>query len=161
MTVSAGTCLPTPSSLVTEEKCVGMISPAMQLTIKRIAQFVVTVRRRNIYLSRDTTFDKLLDFHASNRHTHQRKYDAAALGNEKSQKGFDQKVPAFMVPKFVGNSLERQVFVDKVTRKFKGHGQLSYLEDTDFCEGYPAWSEAFSSRLLDSLDDSDPRIPID
>ena len=59
------------------------------------------------------------------------------------------------MPKFVGNSLEGQEFVDNVVRKFKGHGQLSYLEDGQYCENHPAWSEAFSSRLLDFLANSD------
>ena len=100
-------------------------------------------------------FDELLDYHASNCHIHQHKYDAAAMGQEQSLKGFDQKVPASSVTKFVGNRLERQEFVDNVVRKFKGHGQISYLEDAEFCDGHPVWSEVFSSRLLDSLADSD------
>ena len=47
-----------------------------------------------------------------------------------------------------------RAFVDNVMRNFKGHGQLSYLEDSYFCDDQPVWSEAFSSRLLDSLADS-------
>ena len=50
-------------------------------------------------------FDKLLNIHASNHHTDWRGYDAATLGNEQTQKGYDQKVPVFTVPKFVGNIL--------------------------------------------------------
>ena len=155
MTASAGKYLPKPSSVVTNEDSVDIISPAIQLSIKRIAQFVVTVRKRKLFLSRNTTFDVLLDVHASNRHTNQHRYEPSALGKEHSQKGYNQKVPAFTVPKFSGKSLDGQEYVDNVTRKFKGNVQLFYLEDADFCDDHPAWSEAFSSRLLDSLTDSD------
>lgn len=41
----------------------------------------------------------------------------------------NHKVPWFTVPKFVGNSLEGQAFVDNIVRKVKDHGQLSYLKD--------------------------------
>ena len=155
MTASAGTCLPDPTTLVSDENKVGIISPVIQLTIERIAQFVMMVRRRKLYLSKSTTFDELLDYHASNRHTYQRKYDAAALSKKQSPTEFDQKVPVFSVPKFVVDSLEGQKFVDKAVRNFKGCGQISYLEDAELCDNHPAWSEAFSSRLLDSLVDSD------
>ena len=57
--------------------------------------------------------------------------------------------------KLVGKSLEGQLFVDNVVQKFKGHGQLSYLENYQYYDDHPSWSESFSSRLLDSLDDSD------
>ena len=131
-----------------------MISPAIQLTLERIAQFTVTVRRRKLYLSKSKTFDKLLDYHTINRKSNPRKYDAAALGQGHTPTGFDQKVPALSVSKFAGNSLEGQEFVDNVARKFEGRGHLSYLEDANFCDNHPAWSESFSSCLLDSLVDS-------
>ena len=157
MTASAGTSLPKPDDLVTDVSSVGMISPAVRLTLQNIAQFTATVRRRKLFLAKSTTFDELHDYHASNRATHLRKYDAAALGlgRKQSSSGGDHKVPAFTVPKFVGDSLEGQAFVDNVVRKFKGHGQLSFLEDDQYCDDHSVWSEAFSSCLLDSLADSD------
>ena len=155
MTASAGTCLPDPTAFVSDENAVGMTSPSIKLTIERIAQFVVTVRRQKLYLSKSTILDELLDWHASNRHTYQVKYDAAALSQEQSPAGFDQNVLAFSIPKFIGDRIKRQELVDNVMRKFKGHGQLSYLEDTDFCDNHPGWSEAFSSCLLDSLAEND------
>ena len=111
MNASAGTCLPDPVALVLDESVVGMISPEIQLTIERTTQFIVTVRRRKIYLSKSTTFDKLLDHHASNHHSYQCKYDAAALSQEFTPVGFDQKVPAFSIPKVAGDSLEGQDFL--------------------------------------------------
>ena len=113
------------------------------------------MRRQKLYLSRSTTLNELLDYHASSRKPNHRIYNAAALGQGHSPSGGNHKVPAFLVSKFVGHSLEGQAFVDNVVSKFKGHGQLSYLEDERYCNDYPACSEAFSSRLLDSLTDSD------
>ena len=40
-------------------------------------------------------------------------------------------------------------------RDFEGHGQLSYLEDDQYCNNHLVWSEVFSSRLLDALANSD------
>ena len=45
MTASTGTCLLNPIKLVLDENVAGMISPAMQLNLERVAQFTVTVRR--------------------------------------------------------------------------------------------------------------------
>ena len=79
VTATAGSSLPVPNCIVKNDTTVGMISPAIKLTLQNIAQFTATVRRRKLYLSKSTTFDELHDFHASNRASHQRKYDAAAL----------------------------------------------------------------------------------
>ena len=45
MTISAGACLLAPEELVFNKNVVGMISPAIILTLERITQFTVTVRR--------------------------------------------------------------------------------------------------------------------
>ena len=80
MIASAHECLPKPASLVSNEDSVEMISPVIQLNIERMSQFVVTVRRRKLFLSSNTSFDELLEYHANNRHTAQLIYEAAALG---------------------------------------------------------------------------------
>ena len=128
VSATAGTNLPIPTSMVKDMDTVGMINPAIRLTLQNIAQFVATVRKQKLYLSKSTAFDELHDYHASSRASHQRINDAAALGQgHKSSFAGDHKVPAFTVPKFVGDSLEGQAYVDNVVRKFKGHGQLQFL----------------------------------
>ena len=74
MIASAHECLPKPASLVPNEYSVDMISPSIQMNIERIAQFVVTVRRRKLFLSSDTSFDELIEYHGNNRHYAQRIY---------------------------------------------------------------------------------------
>ena len=144
-----------PDDLLPDENVVGMISPAIKLTLQRIAQFTETVRRQKLYLSKLTTYDELLDYHASNRKSNQRIYDVTALEQGRTPSGGNHNVPAFSVPKLVGNRIEGHAFVDNVMRKFKGRGQLSYLEYNLYYDNHPAWSESFSSRLLDSLADND------
>ena len=80
ITASAGTCLQILDDLVPDENVVGMISPSVILTLERIAQYTETVRRRKLYLSKSTTFDKIFYYRASNRKSNQCKYDAADLG---------------------------------------------------------------------------------
>ena len=95
-----------PDNLIPDANTVGMISPAIKLTLQRISQFTATVRRRKFYLAKLTTFNELLDYYASNCITHQRIYDTAALRQGQNPSRGDQKLPAFSEPKFVINSLE-------------------------------------------------------
>ena len=71
MTASTETCLTILTELVLGENVVGMICLEIQLTLERIAQFTVTVRRQKLYLSKSTTFDELLDYHVSNCNSYQ------------------------------------------------------------------------------------------
>ena len=106
MTASAGTSLLMTDDLIPDVDAVRMISPAIKLTLQHIAQFTATVRRKKLYLSKSTTLNELLDYHANNRISNQRIYDASTLGQRHTTLGGDQKVPAFSVPKFVRNSLK-------------------------------------------------------
>ena len=72
MIALAHECLPEPASLVPNEDSVDMISPAIQLNIEKIAQFVVKTRKRKLFLSSNKSFDELLEYHANNHHTAQR-----------------------------------------------------------------------------------------
>ena len=67
ITTSAGACLLMTNDLVPDENVVDMISPEIILTLDRIAQFTASVRRQKLYLSKSTTFNEMLDYHASNR----------------------------------------------------------------------------------------------
>ena len=69
--------------------------------------------------------------------------------------GINSKLPSFQVPTFDGNTIEGDAWARNVVRKFKGQGQLSFLECENHCANQSAWSEAFSSRLLDSITDND------
>ena len=60
-----------------------------------------------------------------------------------------------MVPKFGEKFLEDQAYVENVVRKLESHGQLWYLENNDFCNNHSVWSEAFSSRVVYSIVDSE------
>ena len=155
MTAAEETSLPMPDHLILDGNTVGIISPTIKLTLQIISHFTAKVRRRKLYLAKSTMFDELLDYYARNCVSHQRMYDAAALRQRKPPSGGDHKVPAFSVTKFVGDSLEVRAFVENIVRKFKEHGQLSYLDDDQYCNNHPVWSKAFYSRLLDSLANSD------
>ena len=156
MSSAAGQTLPKPQILDIAIGSVGLISPAVRLVLQNIATYTATVRKRKLYLSKSIQFDELESYHFSNCYAHQRRYDAAALGNGQTPSGgSDQKIPAFTVPKFDGSTLEGEVYVNNVERKFKGNGQLQYLEDDKYCNDHLPWSEAFSSRILDSLASSD------
>ena len=66
-------------NLILDKNAEGVISAVIKLTLQHIAQFNATVRWRNLYLTKSTTFNKLLNYHANNCISHQRIYDAAAL----------------------------------------------------------------------------------
>ena len=138
MTSSAGMSLPMPDNLIPDLDAMGMISPAIRLTLQCIAQFTVMVRRQKIYLFKLTTFNELVDYHASNNIFNQRIHNDVALGHGKIPSGGNHKVSTFLVLKFIGDSLKGQAFIDNVVRKFKGYGQLSYLEDDQYCNNHLA-----------------------
>ena len=100
--------LPRPEALVTNVDKVTMISPKIQLSIERIAQFVVKVRKRKLFLRSNTSFDELIQYHANNRQIPQRIYETAAAGKEHSPRGQDHKIYPFTVPIFDGACLDRQ-----------------------------------------------------
>ena len=80
-TIASGeTSLLIPDNLIPDIDAVGMISPAIKLTLQRIAQFTVTVRRQKLYLSKSTTLNELLNYYARNDISNQGIYDSAALG---------------------------------------------------------------------------------
>ena len=151
---TAGDELPIPLSVCTDAATVGMISPAIRIILRKIQLMIATVRKDNLYLPKSLSFDAL-ESYSSTRYAHQRRHDAAALGNEQTPSGgSDQKLPTFTVPKFDGTTLEGDTYVEAVERRFRNNGQLQFLEDESYCRTHAAWSSAFASRLLDSVADS-------
>ena len=89
ITVSAGTSLPMPDDLIPDVNTVSMISPEIKLTSQRISQFTAMMRRRKLYLTKSTTFNELLDYHASNHISRQHIYDTTALVQGHTPSGGD------------------------------------------------------------------------
>ena len=114
------------------------------------------VRKRSLYLTKATLFNELELFNTRSHYSHLHRHDIAALTNRQTTlAGIDSKLPSFQAPKFDGNTIERDAWARNVVRKFKGQGQLSFLECENHCTNQSAWSEVFSSRLLNSITDND------
>ena len=114
------------------------------------------VRKRSLYLTKATLFNELELFNTRSHYSHLHRHDIAALTNRQTTlAGIDSKLPSFQAPKFDGNTIERDAWARNVVRKFKGQGQLSFLECENHCTNQSAWSDAISSRLLDSITNND------
>ena len=72
-----------------------------------------------------------------------------------SKKERPDKIPAFSIPKFGGDRMDGKSWIDSVERKFKGSGVIKYLTDGEVCDDNDENSSAFTSRLLDSIAESD------
>ena len=146
--------LPAPKTVIKDANTVGMVSPAIRIILRKVQHMIKAVRKDSLYLSKSLSFGDL-EKYSSTHYAHQRRHDAAALGNGQTPSGgSDQKLPAFTVPKFEGTTLEGDAYVESVERRFTNNGQLKYLEDVDYCNANLDWSSAFASRLRDSIADS-------
>ena len=73
---------------------------------------------------------------------------------EVSNTGKLDKIPTFTVPKFGGDRMEGKSWIESVVRKFRGFGLIKYLTDIEYCDDNDKISSAFTSRLLDSVAES-------
>ena len=80
MADTVGEILSKPNNLVQDLNRVSMIRPCIQLTIERIAQYLVTVRDYNRFLRRKTMFSELITFYVNNRKTAQKVNKTSVAG---------------------------------------------------------------------------------
>ena len=79
---------------------------------------------------------------------------ALGLESQEVKISSDVKILSFSVPKFEGDTLGGDTFVDKVATKFRSNGQSQFLNSEQYCTANTSWSSAFASRLRESLADS-------
>ena len=112
--------IPLPQhSMVVSRNEVKMICPETQMTIERIAQYLVTVRDCDKFLRRKTRLSELVEFHVKNRKMTWKPIKISDVINESSSKERDQRIPSFAVPRFDGLGIDGQEYVDSVRSKFK------------------------------------------
>ena len=64
----------------------------------------------------------------------------------------DHKIPFFKLPTFQGNTLQGDVFIEGVERAFRFAAMARYLESRSYCDNNSCWSEAFASRIRESIE---------
>ena len=146
----AGKVLPAPDDLTDKVKTVDMIHPGIIMQLTFISTFLSTVRKYDSFLTKSTKLDQLAVFHRNNLSVAK----PPAVTNETKATRTD-KVPVFSLPKFTGERLDGEEWIKGVVRKFKGNGVFEYLTSSNKCDNNLNWSEAFASRLLDSIVSSD------
>ena len=67
----------------------------------------------------------------------------------------EHKVPTFTVPKFTGDTLAGDTYIESVDNAFRSSALAKYLVDEEYCKSNPSWSDAFASRLRESIRESD------
>ena len=67
----------------------------------------------------------------------------------------DGKIPSFRVPKFTGDTLAGDTYIESVDNVFRSAAMAQYLLSEVFCETRISWSDAFASRLRESIRESD------
>ena len=66
----------------------------------------------------------------------------------------ESKVPSFQVPEFVEDTLQGDLFEQKVVSVFGNNAMAEFLSSESHCDNHPAWSGAFASQLRDALSNS-------
>ena len=142
---------PSPTSMGLDLK--KLTTPVLRM-LHSIAGMTVIVRQKSLYLTPTLTYNGLANFAA--RSPHPARYDACGSGGGKSgvNNSSDVKIPSFSVPKFEGDTLGGDKFIERVTTKFRSNGQSPFLDSEQHCTANTSWSSAFASRLRESLTDS-------
>jgi len=65
------------------------------------------------------------------------------------------KIPNFRLTKFKGDALPDDGFIAAINRAFRSATIAQFLNSEICCENSPMWSNAFTSRLRESVADSD------
>ena len=128
-----------------------MIHPGIVSFLQNLSGFIATVRDNNLYISQSTTYEQLGVYHRNHRNLEV----PSSTASKSLKPSKTEKVPQFILSKFVGDRLGGAHWIKGVVRKFKGQGIKTYLTDNTYCNVNSDWSSAFASRLLDSLINSD------
>ena len=64
------------------------------------------------------------------------------------------KILSLSFPKFEGDTLGGDKFIERVTTKFRSNGQSLFLDSVQHCKVDISWTSDFTSRLHESLTDS-------
>ena len=154
MAAIADNPFPRPEALGAKPEAVSMINNAMILYLQAVSAFVKTVRNDDLYISPSTTYDQLAIYNAKYHNSGgSSKTPQSTVVVSKSERS--DKIPAFSIPKFTGDRMDGKSWIDSVERKFRGSGAINYLADGEYCDDNDEISSALTSRLLDSIAESD------
>ena len=67
----------------------------------------------------------------------------------------ESKIPAFKVPIFRGDNLDGDEYIRLVKTTFRSNAMSPFLDDPNNCDNSSYWSGAFTSRLRESIEESD------
>ena len=150
----AGKVWPTPVDAVKKTgESVDLLTPAAMLALDQVSKLTDVVRKNQYYLTDYTSHDDLVRY--CKRKLTSTAPTGAATGSADAAGVADRKIPTFSLPKYTGDRLDGSEYIKKVERAFKNHGLAAFLESNDYPDYYVDWSTAFTSRILDSLADSD------
>ena len=61
------------------------------------------------------------------------------------------KIPVLIVPKFQGNTIGGDSFIEDVERMFRSKGLVKFFHSNMHCDSSPTWSDVFASMLRESV----------
>ena len=64
------------------------------------------------------------------------------------------KIPEILIPKFQGDTIGGETFIEDMERVFRSKGLVKFLISKTHCDICPTWLDAFASRLRDSVSSS-------
>jgi len=145
-----------PTLFATDDNPLNLIIVPVTLLVSQIATYICRILKHSCYLANGVTFSTLSTWISL--------YDEITASTTdhkntsiptKSSSGDEHKVPTFCVPKFTGDTLTGDTYIDSVDNAFRSSTITKYLLDEVCCMKNPEWSDAFASRLRESICESD------
>ena len=136
-----------------------MITPPVLTMLRKIALASVSVTQVSRYLSDEVSFSALTEWStAISNLTHpvsaSRGLNTGGVQASGSNKPKSKDIPSFKVSPFVGSILKGDRYIQKTANTFKSYGAYAYLTDASLCAKQTDFSQAYASRLRESLVDN-------
>ncbi len=149
-----------PSQDGRSQEMLNMITAPVLTMLRKITSASVSVSQVSRYLSDEVSFSVLTQWsmaisHLANPASSARGRNAGvvqAAGSNKSSKSKD--IPSFNVAPFTDSILKGDRYIQKTANTFKSKGVHNYLTDVDLCASNKEFSQAFASRLRESIVDN-------
>ena len=146
---------PLPSTIATIDNPLTMVNVPVTLLLSQIAVYTEYVLNKSLFLAKDITFGGLKDWFEKEQ-LRPPNTNGMTNNGRNSIKSINEnvKIPVLMVPKFQGDIMGGDTYIEDVERAFRSKGLVKFLHSKTHCDSCPTWSDAFASMLRESVANS-------
>jgi len=139
-----------PQTIATPKQKMNFIS----IPVTLLLSYTVALQEEKLYLSPGIGYRALTTWFAEYNRTSMENLNKSSQIVILTVKNTETKIPAFKVPICRGDILDGDEYIWMVKSTFRSNTMSQFLEDPNHCENLPYWSGYFSSRLRESIEES-------